>query len=123
MGLDVHLHIEGVKPADENFNKKLKVLKACHEAGVEAPEEILEFFEVGSTEEYFHENVDDGGVTVKISDRDVLRGIDRKPNVEKGFESCVSSLPEHNYRNGFYIDLEKIPKDIKLLRVFTSNSY
>jgi len=84
------LFVIGIKPADVEYKKKAKAYKACVEAGVEPPEELCEYFEW------------------KVPD-------------PQGMEVDIShALTERNVemQDGFDIDLNKLPEDVKFLKVY-----
>lgn len=116
MGLDISLKVEGVKPADDKFRQMLAAYRSCVEAGVAVPGEVLEYFDG-------REPVDDG-VVVELLRMDVHR---RCGMVDSKTDCCVRQIKSSRHsgcsQNGYVIDLAKIPKDVKLLRVFTDANW
>ena len=111
MGLDVYLHVEGVKPPDEKWLQMKNVWDSCQAAGIEPPEEVWKFFE--------GEDPCEDGVVVKLLDKGVLRSyLDSSED-----RSCVVREIDTDHQQGFVIDLEEIPDDIKILRVYNYLSY
>ena len=85
-------HVIGIKPADRKWKSMKAAWDACEEAGVDAPEEVLKFFD--------HEDPDPTGVTVDIK------------SATKGWsiEGC----------DGFEVNLKKLPADVTVIRFFNS---
>lgn len=86
--MSVNVYIEGYAPPDDDWRKHKAVWDACEAAGVDVPEETEKFFDYG-------EPSDDG---VKV---DINAAIDGEPE----------------YGEGALIDLSKLPKSVKFIRV------
>lgn len=89
--MSTDLYFNGIKPPDNKWKQMKKIYDSCQDAGVTVPEEVQEFFE--------DEPPDESGVVV--------------------------SLPSDTYTEwrtecywGYEIDLTKLDKNIKLLRVY-----
>lgn len=87
-------YVVGIKPADEKFKKMYEIYKKCEEAEVNIPKEVEEFFN--------DEEPDKKGVIIDIREMECCK--------EWGDDS----------REGFEIDIAKIPKDIKIIRFYNS---
>ena len=97
--MSVNLYVSEVIPADEKYNKMLSILNACKELNISPPDEVAEFFDHNGS-----------------------------PNID-GYETSYSSygkLPnyiknwEDNYRSGFEIEVDKIPKKVKIIRCYNA---
>jgi len=86
------MHMAGFKPPDEKWRKMSAVYAACLAAGLDIPKEVDDFFEGGTP--------DTAGVTVDLDDHESVR--EYKEDLAEGYE----------------IDLDKFPKDIRVLRFF-----
>lgn len=91
MGMSTH--IVAFRQPDEKWNKMKAVWVACEKAGVSIPRDVEEFFN--------HENPNDKmGMEVKIN-------------------KALSGWGDGS-RQGYEVDLEKLPKDVKILRFYNS---
>jgi hypothetical protein len=90
MGMSTH--VKGFRPPDEKWRQMEKVYSACMKAGIEIPEEVEKFFD--------YEEPDECGVEVEIK--------------EATCEWCDDS------REGFEIDLKKLPSDVTIIRFYNS---
>lgn len=90
-----HMRLEAIKPPDAKWKKMKAAWDACEAAGVEPPDDVLEFFD--------HEEPNEHGVVMDLLDFD-----------EPGHES-VSEV-EEDMTDGYYVDLTKLPKDVTMLR-------
>ena len=91
MGMSTHAI--GFKPADEKWNKMKASWEACEAAGVEIPQEVLDYF------------------------------CDEPPGDKPGMEmelgdSCKKWGDE--YRSGFEIDINKLPLDVQFIRIYNA---
>jgi hypothetical protein len=93
MGMSTH--IEGVKPPDEKWKKMKAAYDACSAAGVEPPPEVEKFF--GG------EEPDPLGVVVRI----------------EGTAAVLDYAP-HDCAEGFEVHIDKLPKDVKVIRFWNS---
>ena len=88
------IHIVGFRPADGKWREMKTVWEACEKAEIEIPQEVLEFFD--------HED----------------------PTNKLGMEILLEdAISDHNEeaQNGYQIDIEKLPKGVRYIRV--SNSW
>jgi len=94
------MYITGIKPPDEKWMKMKAIYDSCNDAGVEAPEEVMDFFA--------DEAPDSKGVLVPLATQ-------YDGDLDEHHE-CVEKwdAPEMTY--GMELDLSKLPKDIKVLR-------
>jgi hypothetical protein len=88
-------HVVGFRPADEKWNRMKSIWENCEAAKVEIPNEVLNFF-----------------------GHDAPRD---KPGVEIELDShrCCKSWSD-DMRNGYEIDVSKLPKDLKIIRFYNS---
>ena len=91
------LHIEGFLPPDEKWCAMKDIWDSCQKAGVKVPEEVNKFFD--------HE------------DPHTQSPMGTKVNLD-GHE-CRSEYSE-DMTDGVYVDLQKLPEGITLLRVSIS---
>lgn len=82
------MHVIGFKPPDEKWEKMKAVWDSCDKADMPQPAEVLEFFN--------YETPDDMGVEVDLDEEE---------------------WSDEN-RQGFQIHLDKIPKDVKIIRFY-----
>lgn len=94
MGMSTHVY--GIKPPDDTWRRMKAVYEACEDAGILPPPEVDQFFD--------HEKPDDKGVIV---------GLDCPAH------EAVTEYSD-NSREGYEIDLSKLPKDIKIVRFLNS---
>ncbi len=92
--MSMNSHVYGIKPADEKWEWMKKVYDSCVSAGIDPPVEVTKFFN--------YESPDDKGVIVEI---------EKTNAVEKYNEEM---------REGFEVDLKKLPKDITIIRFVNS---
>lgn len=86
----------GIIPADDKFKKMLSIYKSCKDIKIAPPIEVLDFFH--------GETPDESGVKIHLS------------------------YPEHDgvkeyqndYSSGYEIEIDKLPKNIKFVRVVNS---
>ena len=88
-------HVVGFKTPDDKFKRMLRAYEACKAAGVDVPEEVSLFFNDATP--------DPAGVTVPM---DNVHG--------------VKEWTDSDMREGYEIDLQAIPPDIQVLRVYMS---
>jgi hypothetical protein len=86
-------HILGIKPPDEDFKKMFKAYKACIDAEVDVPKEVLEFFN--------YIDPDPSGIVVDLP------------------ADCKKPYNTDN-EQGFEINIKDLPKDIKIIRFYNS---
>lgn len=86
--------IKGFRPPDEEWKRKVAVYRACKEADIDVPEEILKFFN--------WESPDRNGVLVDLM---------RHDSVSEWGDECSS---------GFEVDIRKLPQDLHILRFYNS---
>ncbi len=95
--MSLSVHIEGVKLPDEQWKKMKKAYDACRAAGVDPPEAVEAYFQ--------YEPPDDTGVIVE---EEVLEKLG----------AVTAWCPEGS--SGFQLHLDKVPKDIKIIRFSVS---
>jgi hypothetical protein len=96
--MSMHTYVVGFKPPDEKWRKMKEAWDACREAGVPLPHEIEKFFN--------YESPDENGVMIQQSELEKLGAISEF-NAEM--------------ENGYEVHLDKLPKDVTIIRV--CNSY
>ena len=87
-------YIVGFKPPDDQFKKMKGVYDACVKAGINVPDEVMEFFN--------DEPPDDSGVAVELD----------KHKAVKEYSAEM--------QDGFELDLIKLDPNIKLIRFYHS---
>lgn len=95
--MSMSTHVIGIKPPNEKWKAMKKIFDACSQASVAIPQEVQDFFEGISP--------DPAGVVVQ---EDFLESIGAVTEYEGEEES------------GLEVHLDKLPKDIKVLR-FTNS--
>lgn len=98
-------HVVGIKPPDERWKKMKAVYDACVAAEAKVPKEVDDYFD--------NEPPDESGVVVDLSNcmRRASGALGHHPSVTEWSDedSC-----------GCEIDISKLPKDVKIVRVFQS---
>lgn len=92
--MGVSYYVLGIKPADEKFRQMKAAYHACEKAGVKIPKEIYDFFN---------------------GDRPNEKGVQVYLDSDGPF---VSVDGDDDFR--LTVDLEKLPKDIKILQFVVS---
>lgn len=92
--MSVSVHIVGIKPATNEYKKKLAAYRACVEADVPVPSELRTFFDGLSLE-----SVPTDGMEVEVYD---------------------AIIGDPGYGSGAIIDLSKLPEGVTRLRVYMS---
>lgn len=95
MGMSTH--IVGFKPPDKRWIQMKEIWTSCTLANVKIPDEVVDFFN--------GEDPDDLGVEI---DEFQLRQM-----------NCVVDYNTDN-RSGFELYVGKLPKDVKVIRIFNS---
>lgn len=93
--MGMNTHVVGIRPPDEMWKKMKAARDACVAADVPIPDEVMEFFN--------YEEPDSAGVLIDLED----------------YESCCEKWGAEG-KQGFEIDLSKLPENIKLIRFFNS---
>ena len=86
-------HTVGFRPADEKWKRMKTIWTACAAAGVPVPKEVELFFDGEPPGD--------------------------KPGAEVQIEAAVKKWGD-DYRQGFEVDLTKLPPDVKVLRFYNS---
>lgn len=95
--MGISMHVVGFKPPDEKWKKMKAVYDACCEADTVTPPEVAQFFN--------YDPPDESGV--RISEKDLRNA------------GAVEDWDDDT-REGFEINLDKIPKDVKVIRFYCS---
>ena len=88
--MGMSMHIIGFRPPDERWRKMKAVSDACEQVGIAPPKEVSQFFGGEAPDE---------------------RGVE--------FDIPFSDWSD-NFRQGFEIEVAKIPKDCTTIRFYTS---
>lgn len=86
-------HVVGFRPADAKWDAMKQAYNACKAAGLKIPDEIDSFFEY------------------------------KDPNAMAGIEVNIDAAAENfqtDSREGFDVDISKLPNDIKVIRFYNS---
>jgi hypothetical protein len=86
-------HIYGIKPADQKFADMKLVWDTCEKMGISPPQEVWEFFG--------KEEPDPAGVITELP------------------AECITPI-EEEFREGCYIDIRKLPLDVKIIKFVNS---
>ena len=92
MGMSTH--VEGIAPPDEKWRLMKQIYESCREADIPVPKEVDKFFN--------YEPPDEDGVVIPLRD------------ISKDW-----THPQH-CASGIEIELAKIPKHVKVLRIVNS---
>ena len=95
--MSMSTRVVGIKPPDEKWLKMKAVWDACHDAGIEPPDNVSEFFD--------WETPDPTGVHVDIEDH---------PSVIQWVDEV------HNSASGFEVHVKELPKDVTVVRFYNS---
>lgn len=90
--MSMSTHIIGFKPPDEKWKQMKQVWESCEKANIEQPKEVLEYFN--------YKTPDESGVEVKIDN--------------------IAEEWSDESRSGYQVQLDKLPKDIKVIRFYNS---
>jgi len=86
--------VKGFKPPDDKWKKMKAIWDACEEAGVDTPKRVYKFFDGVPP--------DESGVEVELMET-----------------PCCREYREE-MRDGYEIEVAKLPKDIKIIRFWNS---
>lgn len=87
-------HVDGFTPPDEKWEKMKAIWNSCEDAGVKIPDEVLDFFDGESP--------------------------NGKPGQETSLEGCAKEWSDGDSRQGYEIEVDKIPEKVKFIRVYNS---
>lgn len=91
------MHAAGFKPVDDRWRQMKAAYDACTAADVPVPERVSKFFN--------HDTPDEAGVEVEESD----------------LKACGAITEwEADMREGYEIHVDRIPPDVKIVRVYMS---
>lgn len=125
MECSVYMTLEGVKPPNAKFIKMKAIYDACQEGEINVPQEVLKFF--GMKYEDSEEGPIAEGVRVPMGTVELMDGREWS-----GIHDSLKDAVRYEYHDDdedgsqqlvVLVDLSKIPKDIKLLRIMGSVSY
>jgi hypothetical protein len=94
MGMSTSVY--GIIPADEKFRKMKAIYDLCEEQGIDIPDEVEDFFD--------GERPDENGVKIYLTRHEAVKEYSNSEYAEEGYN----------------IQLDKLPKDIKIIRVVNS---
>lgn len=111
------IEIVGVKPKDKKFDRMFAAYQACKKAEVEIPYEVIEYFSLEA--DYGSELVvSEQGVSVPLAHLNLNIGYGPQETPLVNWIQPVDEGDKHEHvRAGVVIDLTRVPKDTKLLRV------
>ena len=85
-------YVQGFIPPDERFREMKAVYDTCKKAGIDIPQKVSEFFN--------HEEPDENGVSIDLE--------------------LLPCCKEAENGPGFIIDIDKLPKDVKVIKFYVS---
>jgi len=91
-----HSYVQGIKPPDDDWQRMKAIWDACRAASIDPPEEVGRFFD--------GDDPDPAGVLV---DQDGLGG-------------AVREWDDGDMRDGFEVEVAKLPPGIKVVRFVNS---
>ncbi len=91
MGMSTH--IIAFRPPDEKWQRMKLILDTCKQAEVQPPREVMEFFN--------DEEPESEGVKIEIRE-------------------AVEEWNDDDMQDGFQVNLDKLPPDIKFIRFYNS---
>ena len=94
--MSMSTHVVGFIPPDEKYKKMLAIAKQCNELDISYPKEVDDFFD---------------GVTEPE---------ERGYEVDLGDEHGVVTEWRDDTRQGFELDVSKIPEKVKVVRFYNS---
>lgn len=97
--MSMSLHVVGIKPADEEYNKKREAYLACEKAGVSPPAELQKFFDYDRPGEL--------GIEVDLT---------RQPH---DLKRCVEEY-RAEMADGYTLDVTKLPEGVRYVRFYAS---
>lgn len=103
MGAPQDMHAVGFRPPDDRWKEMKMIYDACEAADIEPPREVTNFFD--------GEEPDDAGVEIDLTERSDAGG---------GILVVAATPWEDDMREGYEIDLRKLPKDLIKIRVYMS---
>lgn len=92
--MSMSTHVVGFRPPDAKWKRMKSVYETCIKADVPIPEEVSTYFD--------DEEPDEAGVEINLEDT----------------EAC--SEWSYSASEGYEIDVTKLPKDLKIIRVYNS---
>ena len=92
--MSMSTNVVGFKPPDEKWKRMKAIWDACDEAEIEVPVEVDEFFDGCEP--------DEAGVEVELED------------------TLCCDVYDEEMKNGFEIEIAKLPKDVKIIRFWNS---
>lgn len=93
--MSMSTYVYGFRPPDQRWKKMKAIYDSCMEEGIDVPDAVDEFFE--------DDIPDDSGVKVWLSNK----------------SDCCTEY-SNDGESGYEIDLNKLPKDIKIIRFVNS---
>lgn len=91
--MGISTHVVGFRRADKKWNNMKKIWDACEAAGVETPRDVLKFFD----------GEDPGD----------------RPGMEIEIGKAITPF-KNDREDGFEIEIDELPKDVKVLRFYNS---
>ena len=92
--MSMSTHVVGFRPADAKWKAMKAIWDACNEADVAVPAEVDRFFNGESPGD--------------------------KPGAEVKIEGTAAIEWRDDYRQGFELDVTKLPKDVHIVRFYNS---
>jgi hypothetical protein len=97
-------YLEGVKPQDKKWLRMKGAYESCMAAGVDVPQEVLDYFDF---DDYEEEYITDDGLVEPLADGHTIQ---------------CSAVTRHGeeMQDGFIVDLRELDPEIKILRFVNS---
>lgn len=108
--MSVSINVEGIRDLDVNFKKMYDVLIQCKKAGVSLPKEVVAYFRENCSEEY--DIIDEEYLMREDYSKEDLAKFVRTVDLYRYMSGSVM------YDDGATISLDKIPSDVKTLRIY-----
>lgn len=92
--MGMHSHVIGIRPPNDEYQKKVTAWKACVAANIDVPQELMDYFE--------GEGPREGGMQLNLEDH-----------------HCCEIFNEE-MKDGFTIELEHVPEGVKFIRFYNA---
>ena len=97
--MSMSMNVVGFRPPDEKWKLMKAVYEACNKAGISIPKDVIDFFNGVPP--------DPQGVSIRLEDNHFFK------------YGAVKEWREDG-REGFEVDITKLPKDVTIVRFYNS---